>query len=84
MFVGSNSVFHNALIQLASEIWVGHYFCSCTERQFDVCHALRNLIEHIDAETIHRVISSKLQKKTPFIKSSAVVLLDYLLNLFCP
>lgn len=48
-FVGSNSVFHHAPIQLASLIWAGHYSWSRTKRQFDVCQALRNLIEHIDA-----------------------------------
>lgn len=42
MFVGSNSVFHHALIQLAPQIWTGHYSCSRTESQFDVCQALRN------------------------------------------
>lgn len=91
MFVGSNSVFHNVVIQLASEIQAGHYSCSRSEMQFAVCQALRNSIEHtrcpaVDSETIHWVISPKLQ--TLFIKFgfySALLLfpwlLHYLLNL---
>lgn len=65
MFAGSNSVFHHALIPLAPQNWAGHYSCSRTQSQCDVCQALPNLIEHTVVQIICWVISSKLQRRLP-------------------